>query len=628
METDTQEAYDNFMSSTGFANTNRVPTMGTGGRNTPLSAGKTTKGFEHHYNRSNPQAPPLVPGQLGMFSRKGKITPEDGLVPGHLPPSDQMNPTLMKQDTPYPESDLLSATKPFSVHNSQRTQDWRAVGVGPVSDRRGPGKVAKSPPNQGYLTPTFTGKYKKTYKGADGPFPRESKMEKMMAGNNMYGVYFFGVGTAVSVTAWLRDYGAMWCLVALILFALTIYSYKNHEAEMGGNSEKMAGHIDKNAITYHANHKETPLDTSRKQVYQPRKRGMKDSSPYPKPLDSETDTATRLKAQGLDQSNVEGPRSDYWYKRGPTPGNRQRLKSDALMRSANQVNMNERELDEYMTRLDGLAPDNFYQVHPYMPFSAFWDHRQQINDPETVHGISTEPGTYGRKWFYKDPKIQQGGAKTMHTKEPPPGSLQPLDKVHPWTEPSELMYGEPFDMDQYTEFVQGHSTKVDKMTGGKIASSRAQEDEVIRNMYGRVDKNPDDLPLELQPVPTSREGQAAQIHARNRKYAMQMANQTDRQLHYMANVQGGAYGVAPPHPAAPRQAPPVGYGNMPPYPTKYAPPNQMPAPNLRGRPRPDMVATPPMNAKERADKEFAAAFAPSSVDDDDVQAAIRDVKRR
>jgi hypothetical protein len=625
METDTHKAYENFMKTTGFNNTNKVPAVG---EKPPMSAGTTAGQFIKHYDKSNPTYAPVVPGQLAATKQpSGKITPNQGLVPGHMPVEDQLNPALIHQTTPLPSSDLLGKT-PFVAHEKEKQQDWRAVGVGPETDRKAPGKVASSPPQQGKLKPSFTGKIKKMFDGPDGPFPKQSRVEKMIAGRELETVAFFAAATIVMmILASTRD-GMQWGFGVVVLAAITLYSYMKYREANRTENQKGRGPLLKSP-EYEADHSTREWDTSEAQVYQPRRTNDPDPNPYPKPMDSMTDTATRLKAQGLDQSNVEGPRGGYWYKRGPTPENRQRVKDEDLMRSAKQFNMNERELEEYMARLDGEAPDQFYQSHAYMPFSPHWDNHQQINDASTVHGISTAPGEFNRKWLYKDPKIQQAGAKTMHTKEPPPGAVPPLEKVHPWMEPNNKTYSEPFDSDQYTEFMtMDNDVKVNKQTAGRLSANRQQEDEYYRNMYGPPDKDPDDLPEALQPVRTSREGMAQQLKERKQKWQQQMANQTQRQMDYMKNVQGYGYTVVPPHPHNPAQVPPTEYANNESYPMKYSAPSRMPNPNLKEKPTTDMVATAPLSSKEKAKAEFASAFDTTTPTDDEVSEALANTSTR
>lgn len=662
MESGTTKALDNFMKSTGFAGTNTVPQVAP---TPPFSMGTTGGKFAAHYDQSNPQYAQYAPGQMGPQpgSAKGMVTPNNGLIPGHMPVNAQINPTLRKQSEPYPESDLLD-NKPFVYKEQPTTQDWRAVGVGPETDRRSPGKSASSPPYQGRLMPPFTGPIERESKPQDGPFPTTlkrpngpisttqlinkpdskavdgpgskglKKLESMMGRNPKMGAYMFGGATLVSLVMWLNyEHNRAAGFAALLFAVLTVYSVVKLKS---GAENQMAM-----ASEYISRPKERPYDVSRAQVYQPYGEARPDFNPYPKPLDSQTDTRTRMEAQGLDQSNVEGPRADYWYKRGPTPANRERIKTKDLMRSASMYNMDEREFDEYMARLDGEAPDQFYQAHPYMSLSAFWEHRQQIDDMDSHHGLSTQPGTYNRKFAYKDPRIQQAGAKTMHLKEPPPGYGDAIgSKVHPWLEPpAEAQQGTPFDTDVYMENMKAEGvfddmqTKVSAADAGRMSASRQAEDEYYRNMYGMQAKDPEDLPPELEPVPTSREGIAEMMKKRRQREASQRNQETDRMMNYLQQQQGYGYTVLPPHPANPPQVPPMQYRDNPALPPRYPAPNQVPSPNLKQRPVKDMVATPGIEAdavsnEDAAQREFASAFKSTTPTDEVIQQAISQAGRR
>lgn len=666
------KAFENFMKTTGFAGTNTVPQAAP---NPPLSGGTTTQTFAGHYDKSNPRQAPMVPGQMGPVSgtSQGMVTPNNGMVPGHLPPNKRINPAITSQVDALTDANLLG-NEPFTAPKAMGgAQDWRAVSVGPESDPRSPGHTAQSMKMQGKLMPTFTGPIEKLPKQPDGPFPEVThtksdgpkdsttvlshaekkpvtgpknalvqKAEKMLGENPQLGAYTFGVATLVSVIFWM-NYGGPWAIATLVFASIGVYCLV--KSKKSSNTEKNTASNDPN--TYTSRHTQRPWDTSRKQNFHPYKEGQPDFIPYPKPDDAQTDLKTRLEAQGLDQSNVEGPRADYWYKRGPTPANRERIKTKDLMRSASMVNMDEREFDEYMARLEGEAPDQFYQAHPYMSTSAFWDHRQQINDMDAIHGVSTSPGTYNRKWAYKDPRIQQAGAKTMHLKEPPPGYGEAIgSKVHPWLEPASKQVGLPFDTDDYIEHLQAHGvsmvegSKVTSADAGRIATSRQAEDDYYRSLYGKPPVNPDDLPPELEPIRTSREGMGEQLAERKQQWAMQIANEQDRSINYMKNAQGYGYTVLPPHPAAPRPPPPRNYrtAQAPPYPVRYAPPGQMPAPNLRQRPVRDMVATndtasgrgprQPKNEEEAAQMEFEGAFKTTTPDEETVQRLLKDVGKR
>jgi hypothetical protein len=145
----------------------------------------------------------------------------------------------------------------------------------------------------------------------------------------------------------------------------------------------------------------------------------------------------RLRFQGTDPNSLEGPRAGLGYQRSPLPEGRKTLPVAALMRAPEDSNMDAPTFAEYMRQLGGELPNQFYQAHPFYTFNAEWDTRGQIDDDQTQFGISSSPGQMNRKFKYKDPRIQQAGAKTSHLKDPPPGAVPPLEKTHPWLERDE-----------------------------------------------------------------------------------------------------------------------------------------------------------------------------------------------
>lgn len=145
------------------------------------------------------------------------------------------------------------------------------------------------------------------------------------------------------------------------------------------------------------------------------------------------------RAQGTDPNQLEGPRANYGYKLQNEflPS----LKKETLMRDPSTHNINDQaQMDQYMARMRGAAPNQFYQAHPYMTMNAEWDNRVQNDDASTIHGISGMPdSTYARKYLIKQPRREMGGSKTMHTQDPPYGYQQPLEHVHPWVNQAQDM---------------------------------------------------------------------------------------------------------------------------------------------------------------------------------------------
>lgn len=169
----------------------------------------------------------------------------------------------------------------------------------------------------------------------------------------------------------------------------------------------------------------------------PQRRDQPDADPFRPPPDEMNTFEDRLLFQGTDPNSLEGPRAGVGYQRSPLPEGRKTLPVAALMRAPEDSNMDAPTFAEYMRQLGGELPNQFYQAHPYYTFNAEWDKRGQIDDDQTQFGISSSPGQMNRKFKYKDPRIQQAGAKTSHLKDPPPGAVPPLEKTHPWLERDE-----------------------------------------------------------------------------------------------------------------------------------------------------------------------------------------------
>lgn len=162
-------------------------------------------------------------------------------------------------------------------------------------------------------------------------------------------------------------------------------------------------------------------------------KNVRDPNPYPAPVLPSDTIADRFAAQKTNTASLEGPRRDMGYYRGdPTPDGMPVLKDNILMRSASQWNMDKGTFDEYMRRLNGENIPQIVQSHPYYAVNAAFEERGQINDSDTIYGIADTPSQSLRKSPYRQPRIQQAGAKTMHLKNPPPGAVRPLEKVHPW----------------------------------------------------------------------------------------------------------------------------------------------------------------------------------------------------
>lgn len=484
---------ENFLKSTGFGTTTAAPPPPP-----PPALPQKPSNLSNFYSMSQPNLPQHLPGTFQGTNpyAKGMETPQGGLVPGHMPLSASLDTT--PKEVPFPSSSRLDKL-PFVRTERDQVQDWRAVGIGPETSRRTPGRVAQSPPNQGRMG------YLEKMTGAAGLVPLN--------------VLTPGIFAVVMAGALYKYKGAVLAVVPIVLFALYYYYYYHY------SSEKAVG----NAMGNPSRDSPDVRDSNFPQRYQPFRASQGEQLPYKRVPDNMESTEMRMARQGTDMNDLEGPRDGFRYKRGPTPANQRRLQTSDLMRDPSLYNMDANEFGEYMARLEGESPDRFYQAHPYHPFGPHWAHRNQVDDAETVHGISTQPGQMNRKYKYVDPRMQQAGAKTSHLKDPPPGSVPPLDKVHPWLEKQAgVPIGEAFNMDKYDQ--QATTTTPQQMaaaltSGGKIDENDAQDfiNQRMRETKmlvpeNKAPKNPDDIPLELQPVPTTRKG-LAELEKRKQEQA-------------------------------------------------------------------------------------------------------------
>lgn len=399
--------YKDFMSSTGF-----------GPKQSTLSqppaapqAQRKEQEFIANYKGPQGQLPQDIPG-----------TRSDGLV---------MLPGEMRAAPAH--------SKPFSTHlavgnsNGAKVQPigveqkhWQATGVGASMP-----DVEKTPAVQVVPgAPKTRGLVVEHSKDTTQPQENMSAtQDKTLKTTYAAGAIFFGVVAAVSGVKYSATErmpsDRSWAMVAIVSLILagvgtTLYVVENNKCNSSAGPEGQHGEA-------------VMRVTDGMKV-----RGSRDTDvKVHRPLDdSPNSIRRRLQEQGTDFNTLEGPRAGYGYQRaGMTPnGTHKQITGKDLMRTAAMSNMDEKTFAEYMRRMGGEAPDQFVQRHPYYTFNAEWDNRPQINDPSTMHGIGTAPNQMQRDALYKDPRIQQAGAKTMHLKNPPPGSDHKLGKTHPWLE--------------------------------------------------------------------------------------------------------------------------------------------------------------------------------------------------
>ena len=404
-----QESYNDFMKSTGFGSTSGLPRQ-PGPKPGPNAS--SISNAPHNFARANTATPMLsVPG-----------TEYDGPdTPGHMKPS----AALMKRQykTPYPESNVIQDKSAFRNQGPTEQKEWDAVGLGPKARDgilRKPASVFRrggQAREQGVLS------LPKEYQGGTPDYDRT----KLIAG--IFGGFFLlaslGLGGKWATCDANNKY-LYAVIVSLAATGVTIGIYYDADKK-SSSSEKQLG-FGRKAL----------MKDNLPRGYDPIQRDQPDPKVYQNSDDPNDQYGTRLRAQGTDTNTMEGPRRRLGYRRSPpAPDGRPVLKANELMRDPGTHNMDAGTFEEYMRRLDGEAPNQFYQAQPYYTFNANWENRGQINDGETVHGIGTAPGQMMRKAIYKDPKIQMAGAKTMHLKDPPPGAQHYLDKTHPWMETDE-----------------------------------------------------------------------------------------------------------------------------------------------------------------------------------------------
>ena len=364
--------------------------------------GVAAQRFEGGYKDAShgPPAPSRIPNSVDGAQLSGAMAPAQALQ-------------QRRYEQPYPESNVMGRADSRAGDQRRQSyqQHWQAVGVGVEQDS----PVLKEPASK---------------------FEKMQAYDETSARNYMIGAIFFGVMMLGSATKWAKNQGDKSWMAATVIMAamggvavwLFIREKKKKNSEepegMHGAGTGPRSTLMRANLPVHAH---------------PRQRDQPDVNPYPQIDDPEDNIQGRMKFGGVNTNQLEGPRAGLGYRRSPaTPDKRTRLKANELMRNPAQYNMDEGTFDEYMARMDGETPNQFYQAQPYMPFQADWDKaRGEIDDSNRYFGIGDSPSQENRKWIYRDPRMKQGGAKMMHTKDPPPGSVHPVSKVHPWLDRDE-----------------------------------------------------------------------------------------------------------------------------------------------------------------------------------------------
>jgi hypothetical protein len=660
-EVDQRASHEQFMNATGFNKGNSVATLSDVYKSNksphpPPMFKKKQSGLPSDMTalqRIHADAAPThealsnVPNRMQPNrGQDGALTPNNGIVSGHLPLDQRTMANAKAPKDVYPESNLLGRD-PFVAENAPRKQDWSAVGVGHDTGFKAPGQVGISPADQGRLP--------SPYKGSGGSKKRRKKKEKnvgeriktwwseartrqnfgiVLVVSTMLGVviltfvlkvaltYALGVAAvaAVGAGAYLIATGRQDVLADAgdnILGQKARVARSARRRDNGDLGESTFGYGGGGAREFQV------ADSSREQVMFPYGADDEDANPYPNNLYSQAGLGLSLAAAGVDPDAEEGPRGDYDYYRPPEP--LPNAKESDLMRSAKNHNMDERGLREYMDSLNGHAYNQFYQRTPYMATAPFWDHHQQISDAQNIHGISGQPGTFTRKFAPRRPKQDQAGALTMHLKPPPPGTTTGVDRVHPWQQapdyytqqgglpmgstpmnappPQENQQAFRPPMEGGYNFSQQQQDLFDQKVGmadaDRLADMRDRENAMIRQRQGMANgmapSGQRELPPHMQPIET---------RPKQRPQPQLPPNMLP------INVNPNRVGSAPPHSHPPAPPQPLGYPNRP---------NQPPPANARGV----------LSEDERAMNEFESAFTkPAAASEQMIEQALANPGRR
>lgn len=418
-----QEAWENeFLQSTGFGNKLTVP------KSTPSSTGVKEQRFINQYNESIP--PP--PAELGI---PGTVEGPGAFLSGQLPLKDSLSRT--KFEKPYPQSNILLNTDGTYPIRPTEQKTWQAPGIGNV----GPANESVPNPASQFIPgskPTGGFKIKEGMTGA----PAEDRDDNYKYASVAFAAVAVlgGFGFTMSRDNPQKEKGlvAVSGISTILAIAfLVVYLRSGGDGKGSEGPESLTG--------YMADGRKLLQKTGFSPPYYPQQRDQADEEIAPNPPDAMNNIGSRLRHQGTNPNKMEGPRANVGYRRSePTPDGHPVLKANQLMRSPGNYNMDSGTFQEYMRRMNGEAPSQVVQSHPYYTFNAEWDHRPQIDDSSRFYGITDEPNQMHRKAIYRQPKLQQAGAKRMHLKDPPPGSVMPVGKTHPWMENDETQTGPAF----------------------------------------------------------------------------------------------------------------------------------------------------------------------------------------
>jgi len=444
---ESKESYDEFLNATGFGQKFNVPKLeqsqSTHHGNAdhlklppkpnkkfapaPMESEMMAQPMKNYYDISQYQRnSTVIPNSLGDTDERKKE-----VIPGQINPAFSLQ--KHKHIKPFPEQNVLGRSGIPNIPPVY-SQNWNAVGIG--KNRKA---VDYLPLASNFLDKNFMEKM--TGSAAAGGTKRKIFLAILILSS---------ISSIIILTLIFRN-PKNYSLTTVVSGLLSVsfvglfgYLYKKEGEDLETQmSENVTG---QRKSLMETNLNPPILNGEKHPHFRPYYRDERDNKNFRQSPDPQDTIRTRFDRQNTNQNEMEGPRSMLGYKRSKPVGGQavkglKRLQAGALMRDPRNNNMDEGTFNEYMARLDGEAPNQFYQAKPYYTMSNQFENRTQINDDETYLGFSTQPGQMMRKSKYKDPRIQQSGAKTSHLKDPPPGSLQPLNKTHPWLERDEN--GEP-----------------------------------------------------------------------------------------------------------------------------------------------------------------------------------------
>jgi hypothetical protein len=516
---------EDFMRSTGFAQSPQVPAVNSLQGNMQQT-GQPRPGphsFMGAYNASRPRPAVAVPGTEPRDPHSPQA-PVAGMLPASAEPP---LPASQSHSEPFPLEDLVVNKSGIRRTPLTQQRNWQAVSVGRADIApRGPSSVfsareerlrerlralerAGDDVNRVDESNINTSANISNINAPAAGQPRQGKTLASAAG-----ICLAVLGVAFKVFSPSNALGTaimfLFCIAgaAIVVWALTWPSAETvsrsksanyvvttfAEAAQGddGSSPSAGSHSaganpdmrDRNSGQVVRARRAFPRD-----VAVPQRRDQPDANPFRPPPDPMDTFEQRLIAQGTNPDMLEGPRAGLGYRRAPLPGGGAPLAASALMQAPENSNMDEATFTEYMRQMNGEMPNQFYQAHPYYTFNANWDTRSQITDDQEQFGISSSPGQMNRKWKYKDPRLQQAGARSSHLKDPPPGAVPALDKTHPWLERDE----------SGTESPAAMVTPLAAIAERAVATATSVEIEEVQNESGEVGAR--DLPQNGPPAP-------------------------------------------------------------------------------------------------------------------------------